>query len=319
MLAYEYLLDGEWDQLAQLVQATTVERGQILMIHQLHSAGAFLAHYRGQSREVWERVTAVLPDGPATLPGNSAYIASLELMWCAVHEAFIQNDLETARAWIDCRERWTAWSGSLVGVAEGHLLRARLHLRDNDRQAAHAALRRAVELATTPRQPLALILARLELGRLHTAEKRYAPALETLRSVHALAQRCELPFDLALCEIALAQLEIATGDLDSAAARLRAAHQFCEPARAVHALREIASLEQEIATLSRDTSYPAGLSAREVEVLRLVASGLTDAQVAERLFISPRTVGQHLRSVYNKLGVSSRTAATRFAVEHGLQ
>jgi DNA-binding CsgD family transcriptional regulator len=64
--------------------------------------------------------------------------------------------------------------------------------------------------------------------------------------------------------------------------------------------------------------YPAGLSAREVEVLRLVAQGLTDAEVAERLFLSPRTVSQHLRSVYNKLGVGSRTAAMRFAVEQGL-
>ncbi len=61
-----------------------------------------------------------------------------------------------------------------------------------------------------------------------------------------------------------------------------------------------------------------GLSMREVEVLRLVAAGLTDAQVAERLFLSPRTVGQHLRSVYNKLGVDNRAAATRFAVERGL-
>jgi DNA-binding CsgD family transcriptional regulator len=61
-----------------------------------------------------------------------------------------------------------------------------------------------------------------------------------------------------------------------------------------------------------------GLSAREVEVLRLVADGLTDAEVAQRLSISPRTVGQHLRSVYTKLNVPSRAAATRYAVEHGL-
>jgi len=60
------------------------------------------------------------------------------------------------------------------------------------------------------------------------------------------------------------------------------------------------------------------LSQRELEVLRLVAEALTDAQVADRLSLSPRTVGQHLRSIYNKLGVNSRAAATRFAVEHGL-
>jgi DNA-binding CsgD family transcriptional regulator len=61
-----------------------------------------------------------------------------------------------------------------------------------------------------------------------------------------------------------------------------------------------------------------GLSPREVEVLKLVAEGLTNAQVAQRLFLSPRTVNAHLNSIYHKLGVGSRSAATRFAVEHGL-
>jgi non-specific serine/threonine protein kinase len=63
---------------------------------------------------------------------------------------------------------------------------------------------------------------------------------------------------------------------------------------------------------------PAGLSAREVEVLGLVATGMTNAQVAEKLFLSPRTVQRHLNSVYRKIGVGSRTAATRFALEHHL-
>ena len=65
-------------------------------------------------------------------------------------------------------------------------------------------------------------------------------------------------------------------------------------------------------------TYPAGLSAREVEVMRLVARGMTNAEVAGRLFISSRTVDWHLGSIYRKLGFKSRTEATRFAVEHGL-
>ena len=63
-------------------------------------------------------------------------------------------------------------------------------------------------------------------------------------------------------------------------------------------------------------SSPAGLTTCEVEVLRLVAQGLTDTQVAEQLVISPRTVNWHLTSIYSKLGVSSRSAATRYAIEH---
>ena len=66
------------------------------------------------------------------------------------------------------------------------------------------------------------------------------------------------------------------------------------------------------------TPYPAGLSVREAEVLRLVADGLTNPQVAQKLYLSPRTVAQHLRSIYRKLGVPSRAAAAREAVERGL-
>ncbi|HMQ31401.1 MAG TPA: tetratricopeptide repeat protein [Chloroflexaceae bacterium] len=65
-------------------------------------------------------------------------------------------------------------------------------------------------------------------------------------------------------------------------------------------------------------SYPGGLTAREVEVLRLVAQGLTDAQVADELVLSRRTVSTHLTSIYGKLGINSRSAATRFALEQGL-
>jgi DNA-binding NarL/FixJ family response regulator len=63
---------------------------------------------------------------------------------------------------------------------------------------------------------------------------------------------------------------------------------------------------------------PAGLSAREAEVLHLVATELTNAEVAEKLFLSSRTVDWHLSSIYRKLGLHSRTEATRFAAEHDL-
>jgi predicted ATPase/DNA-binding CsgD family transcriptional regulator len=64
--------------------------------------------------------------------------------------------------------------------------------------------------------------------------------------------------------------------------------------------------------------HPFGLTARELEVLRLVTEGLTTAQIAERLMISPRTADAHLRSIYSKLAVTSRAAATRSAIEYQL-
>jgi DNA-binding CsgD family transcriptional regulator len=65
-------------------------------------------------------------------------------------------------------------------------------------------------------------------------------------------------------------------------------------------------------------TYPSDLTAREVEVLQLLATGLTSAQIAEKLVISLLTVNTHVRSIYSKLGVTSRSAATRHAIEHKL-
>ena len=65
-------------------------------------------------------------------------------------------------------------------------------------------------------------------------------------------------------------------------------------------------------------AYPAGLSDREVEVLRLVAAGMTNVEAAGSLFLSPRTVDWHVASIYRKLGLHSRAEAARFAAERGL-
>ena len=71
-------------------------------------------------------------------------------------------------------------------------------------------------------------------------------------------------------------------------------------------------------TPSVKTRFPNQLTRRETEVLRLVAEGLTDAQIAQQLVISPRTVNWHLTAIYSKLGVSSRSAATRYTLDHAL-
>jgi DNA-binding CsgD family transcriptional regulator len=82
-----------------------------------------------------------------------------------------------------------------------------------------------------------------------------------------------------------------------------------------YALSEVV---EEESTPSPKAEETAGLSDRELEILRLVAQGMTDSQVASRLYISPRTVGQHLRSIYRKLAVPTRAAAAKVAVERSL-
>ena len=69
---------------------------------------------------------------------------------------------------------------------------------------------------------------------------------------------------------------------------------------------------------TKPSSSPSGLTAREVEVLRLVAQGMTNEQMAKQLVISPRTVNTHLTSIFGKIGVSARSAATRYAIDHHL-
>ena len=69
---------------------------------------------------------------------------------------------------------------------------------------------------------------------------------------------------------------------------------------------------------STGSDYPANLSDREVEVLGLVGEGLTTDDIAHRLCLSPRTVDAHLRSIYRKINVKTRSAATRYAIAHQL-
>jgi DNA-binding NarL/FixJ family response regulator len=72
--------------------------------------------------------------------------------------------------------------------------------------------------------------------------------------------------------------------------------------------------------LSRKASTPptGGLTARELEVLRLVATGKTNKSIAADLFLSEKTVARHVSNIFTKLGLSSRAAATAYAYEHGL-
>jgi non-specific serine/threonine protein kinase len=82
---------------------------------------------------------------------------------------------------------------------------------------------------------------------------------------------------------------------------------------------EFTEVRDHVSTSKGDSStLSIDLTPRELDVLRLVAQGLSDAQVAERLVLSPRTINSHLTNIYNKLGVKSRVAASRFAIKHGL-
>jgi DNA-binding NarL/FixJ family response regulator len=70
--------------------------------------------------------------------------------------------------------------------------------------------------------------------------------------------------------------------------------------------------------VNRRREWPAGLTAREVEVLRLLARGLSNKEIAEQLVISPKTAGSHIEHIYTKTGVGNRARASLFAMKHGV-
>jgi DNA-binding NarL/FixJ family response regulator len=104
---------------------------------------------------------------------------------------------------------------------------------------------------------------------------------------------------------------IAVGDVESARRDLEAAYTTFRHLGATPAA-------EETALLLTPSASPAGLTEREVEVLRLVASGRSNAQIAAELVLSEKTVARHLSNIFGKLDVGSRTAAAAYAFEHRL-
>ncbi|MCC6165962.1 MAG: hypothetical protein IT329_01930 [Caldilineaceae bacterium] len=114
-----------------------------------------------------------------------------------------------------------------------------------------------------------------------------------------------------------AQMDAETAAVHWTQGQAMALEQAVEYALAADTSQPAPAVAESRATLAPSV-YPAGLTLREVEVLRLLAQGLTYAQIAETLVISRRTVNGHLTSIYSKLDVTSRMAAARFAQDHSL-
>ncbi len=85
---------------------------------------------------------------------------------------------------------------------------------------------------------------------------------------------------------------------------------------AAYALHQIDLARRALATTGQDAAGVAGLTARETQVLKLIADGANTREISERLFISAKTVDNHIQHIYTKLGVTNRAAATRWAFEH---
>jgi ATP/maltotriose-dependent transcriptional regulator MalT len=149
-------------------------------------------------------------------------------------------------------------------------------------------------------------------GAVHLAEEDVATALTVLRSALDIWQSLEAPYDVARVRVLVGLACRALGDDETATLELDAARAgFVQLGAAADVARVDALGERR----SRDRH---GLTERELEVLRLVAAGRSNREIAGALVISEHTVARHVQNIYAKLDVSSRAAAGAFAFEHDL-
>jgi ATP/maltotriose-dependent transcriptional regulator MalT len=153
------------------------------------------------------------------------------------------------------------------------------------------------------------VQVRIVLGRLAALRGDRVTALADLDAAEAWTRDREMPFDYALAR--LARIETLGGQAPAAA--IEACRAALQELGAVHSLQQLEALVQ-----PRPPSAPGQLTARELEVLRLVAQGMTNRQIAEALVLSERTVINHVSHIFAKIGVEHRSSATAFALRRGL-
>jgi ATP/maltotriose-dependent transcriptional regulator MalT len=151
------------------------------------------------------------------------------------------------------------------------------------------------------------------LGTVLYAEGNDTAALKELRKASTLWNELDTPYETARTRVLIGLIYQKLDDIDTADLEFKAAQWIFKQLEAIPDLTRVTSLIKH--TTDRD-SY--GLTLRELQVLRLLATGETNKSIAARLFISERTVDRHLSNIFNKLGVSSRTAATSWAYKHQL-
>lgn len=139
-------------------------------------------------------------------------------------------------------------------------------------------------------------------------------ALPLLRRSWAAWRRLEAPYEAAITRVHLGRAARALGDEEAAQLEFDAARTVLTDLGAVPDLDRL----ERIASQPDPGRADGGLTRRELEVLRLIASGRSNRQIANDLFLSERTVARHVSNILTKLGLGNRTAATTFAYEHGL-
>jgi DNA-binding CsgD family transcriptional regulator len=182
-----------------------------------------------------------------------------------------------------------------------------------DVQDARNACRELEEIARSFDTEVPDAIAAQARGAVDLAEGSAQAALDSLRLAFEVWQRIQAPYAAARVRVLIGLACRALGDEDGADLEFDAARSICERLGAIPDLARIDSLIK-----GAPSGHAHGLTPRELQVLRLVAAGKTNAAVAAELFLSARTVERHLSNIFTKLDLSTRTAATAWAYEHDL-
>jgi DNA-binding CsgD family transcriptional regulator len=186
---------------------------------------------------------------------------------------------------------------------------AEISLAAGDLDTARGACTELAEIAAAYGSPMLDAIAAHSRGALELAGGDAEAALPSLRRAAHTWQQLDAPYEVARTRALIARACRALGDGDTARMEQDAAR---DTLARLGAAPDLARLD------AVDAPERHGLTARELEVLRLVASGASNKAIAAALVLSEKTVERHLSNIFAKLGVSSRAAATAFAYEHGL-
>lgn len=176
---------------------------------------------------------------------------------------------------------------------------------------ARAASEELTDIATRYSSPGMAAAAATARGRVALAEGDPQTALPPLRDAINAWIAIDCPYELARTRVLLGTAYRLVGDEDGAALELGAARAMFERLEAEPGLRVVESLAAE-------APHHAGLTDREIDVLRLIADGCPNKEIARKLVISENTVARHVSNIFVKLGVGSRAAAASFAHKTGL-
>jgi ATP/maltotriose-dependent transcriptional regulator MalT len=190
---------------------------------------------------------------------------------------------------------------------------AEIMLAVGDTEHAREASRELAEIAARSGSAMLGAIAAHVRGAVDLADGDARAALATLRHALQVWQELDAPYEVARVRVLVGVACRALADDDTAGLELEAARDVFERLEAAPDLARLDSL-----TRDGHAGDSHGLTARELEVLRLVAAGKTNREIAATLVVSEHTVARHLQNIFGKLRVSSRTAASAFAFEHDL-